>query len=63
MLDLGTVSIEWGTLIFQLAAILILVGVPVGIILFLVARPKRKLRLADLEKRIERLERESERNN
>ncbi|MGO0061927.1 hypothetical protein ACTID9_18175 [Brevibacillus fluminis] len=63
MLDLGAVSIEWGTLLFQLITFLILLGLPVGLILYLIARSNRKQKtIAELERRIERLEQEVKQN-
>lgn len=63
MLDLGAVSIEWGTLLFQLVTFLILLGLPVGLILYLIARSNRKQKtIAELERRIERLEQEVKQN-
>ncbi|RNB91267.1 hypothetical protein EDM56_06715 [Brevibacillus fluminis] len=63
MIDFGVVSIEWGTLLFQLMTFLILLGLPVGLIIYLFARSNRKKKtMVELERRIEQLEQEVKQN-
>ncbi|MET3288292.1 UNVERIFIED_CONTAM: large-conductance mechanosensitive channel [Brevibacillus sp. OAP136] len=63
MIDFGVVSIEWGTLLFQLMTFLILLGLPVGLIVYLITRSNRKKKtMAELERRIEQLEQEVKQN-
>ncbi|USG64039.1 hypothetical protein NDK47_17985 [Brevibacillus ruminantium] len=56
MLDFGAVSLEWGTLLFQIIAFLIMIGLPVGLIIYFVVRSGLKKKVKELERRLERLE-------
>ncbi|WP_391557505.1 hypothetical protein [Robertmurraya sp.] len=47
------VHFQWGTAIYQLVMLFIFIGIPFGIIILFF---KRKSKIAELEKRIEQLE-------
>lgn len=51
--------IEWGTLIYQLIFLLIIIGVPIAVLVWCVkGRNRKNSKIEELEQRIEKLERE-----
>ncbi|WP_188067759.1 hypothetical protein [Brevibacillus brevis] len=62
MLDFGAVSIEWGTLLFQLFVFLMPFALVIACCLFIVKRTATKQKAIDeLEKRVAALEQERKR--
>ncbi|UFJ40089.1 hypothetical protein LOK74_18935 [Brevibacillus humidisoli] len=58
MFDLGAVSFEWGTMIFQLIVTLIVFVIPGVLMIYLIYRCGLKRKVTELEQRIEQLEKE-----
>ncbi len=56
-MDMGAVSLEWGTLIFQLVILLFIAAVIILPVVFLI-KWNRRSKIRELERRIEALEKE-----
>lgn len=62
MLEFGAVSIEWGTVLFQLVILLLPLALVIACCLFIVKRTATKQKAFDeLEKRVAALEQERKR--